>query len=404
MMERLFNHPTWLKVLSLIGAIVLWIYVMPPYFENTTRTFDVPLQVIMHPTYELVEGPKSGETIQVKVQGKALVVNRQRKESLRATVDYRDVEPGRPTEVPVEVEGPRDDQLVYTAVPKSVLVTLVEHKDGTFPLSVRPETGIVTVGNQDWLYTASPVSSQVVIRGRSDLLANVVEGIVTLESEDLTPSVGLVHKEVTPVDANGDRVALPGPMVDIAVDWERLPPGKQVKVKPVTTGQLPDGLSVHSVDVEPSRVTLRARSVDQSQPSQDSVATGPIDLSGKTQSFTVTVPLVPPEGTVVSVENVTVQVRIVETETERVLKGVPVRVRGQGDDTEVTLATSNVAVTVTGTYSAVAHLEPDSVEAYVDLEGLAPGEHTVPVKLVAPPGVSKVAADPESIDVKVIVP
>jgi YbbR domain-containing protein len=79
MMERLLQHPTWLKVFSVALAILLWAMVMPKFTSDETALFEVPLHVIYNPDLQVDEGPKDNERfVTVRVTGKNVLVSRVR--------------------------------------------------------------------------------------------------------------------------------------------------------------------------------------------------------------------------------------------------------------------------------------------------------------------------------------
>ncbi|HEY8347181.1 MAG TPA: CdaR family protein [Symbiobacteriaceae bacterium] len=400
MTEKLFEHPGWLKVLSVVLAIMLWAYVTPNYTQETSRTFsDVPLTILPHPTYELYDQSSLPDTVQIRAEGQGSILNRLKKEDLMAVVDLSAVsEPGKPTTLPIQVRGP--DRVNYVVFPRTVQVMLVEHSSQMFPVTVEPATGTVTEGDKEYRYSAVPEVDQVSVSGRSDYLARVQQVQVRLESAELTRDKDRITKEGIPLDAAGNEVpGLTRPQVTVKLAWEELPPAKPFTVQPVTTGELPAGYRLVSAQADPATVSVRAQRLGATLPSPAVIKTEPIDLTGRTRTFTTTVRLVAPEGTNPAVETVTVTVTISETTADRVFSRVPLQVVGAPENLSVTLSTETVSVRVKGPYSVVVGLDAASLRAQVDLSGLGPGTHTVPVKVTAPAGANETAVDPAVVEV-----
>lgn len=408
MMERLFQHPTWLKIFSVALAILMWAMVMQTYAAQTTKTFEVPLSVAMHPAYDLVDGPKDHEiSITVTASGKGLVINRLKASDFHASVDYGKVmEPGKPTVLDVVVEGP--DRVDFSYSPRTVSVTLVEVREVTVPVTLEATTGIVTKDGKEYRWTARLEKSQAQVRGRNDLLSTVRSARVSLDKSELDPAKTQVQKTVVPLDAAGKSVdKLTGSKVTVSLTWQELPPGKLFNVEPVTTGDLAPGFVIESMEVDPNQVTVRATELGGSLPDREVVETTPIDLTGKNKTFTTTVSLVAPAGTTISgAETVTVKVNIVEETVEKIFKAIPLGKQGNPAESGavVLLAVNEVQVKVTGPSSLVTALDASSISAYVDVEGLHQGKTTLPVKVNLPKGMTGVTIDPDSVEVTVSAP
>jgi len=68
---------------------------------------------------------------------------------------------------------------------------------------------------------------------------------------------------------------------------------------------------------------------------------------------------------------------------------------------QVSLSQSTVEVKLTGRYSLVHPLDASAVTAFVDLDGVGPGTHRVPVKVLYPPEIVESAIDPAVVEVTI---
>ncbi|OTA42177.1 MAG: hypothetical protein A6D92_01040 [Symbiobacterium thermophilum] len=411
----LLRHDFWLKLLSLTVAVLLWAMVVQDYNKVTSVTFDVPLEVIAHPEYEIFEGRRDLETeVEVRVTGPNLLVSSLKADDLRAWVDYSTVQQaGRAQEVRVQVAGPPryEGQVEYRANPATVTVTLVENRTLTVPVAVTPESGIVAVGDREFRYTAVPVNGTIFVSGRADYLGLVRSAVVALQGADLEPplqdgrltetrtrlqkAVRLVDAVMQPVEKLAEHYA------EVEITWEELPPGKRVTVSPQTVGELPPGFELAGVSVSPAEVTIRSATLDGSLPQVSAVQTEPVDLSGQTQSFTTVARLVAPAGTSLAQTSVEVAVSIREVSAEKLFGAVPIAVQNAPEGLEVTLSQGTVEVRLTGRYTLVHPLDASAVIAYVDVAGLGPGTHRLPVKVIYPPEIVETAIDPAVIEVTI---
>ncbi|MGE5675125.1 MAG: YbbR-like domain-containing protein [Mycobacterium leprae] len=407
-MERIFNHPTFLKALSVVLAVMLWAYVMPRYMADTQRSFDVPLTIVpsSNPNFQVLEDLPS--TVQVRTEGKNVVVSQLRKEDFKAVLDLSkltDLGVTTTIEVQLQTVGPYQTQYDKTVSPKTIAVTLVEEQSVTVPLVLDATTGVVNWKDGEYQYTATPESKQVSFSGRNDYVATIQSGSVTLGGGDLNPDNQVITRPVVPLDAAGRPVKVANPKVNINLTWVRLPPGRAYKIRPVTKGTLPQGLVVSAVTATPANITLRANVVNGKLPDLSTIDTLPIDLTGRTQTFTIATKLVVPQGTTPSADTVNVTVTIGEMTAEQVYKGVPITKRGMGETgVQIGLSVTDVQIRLQAPYSVLKSIDPASLTAYVDLEGIGSGKHTLPIKVLLPPGATGAVVDPPTVDVVVTSP
>lgn len=410
---KLFQQDLFMKVLALSLSILMWAMVVQDYNKETTVTFDVPLAVKHHPTLEMFEGRQDMETqVQVTVTGPNLLVSSLSKEDFKAQVDYgRVTEANRQQEVPVDVIMPARirEQVKYRVTPSTVTVTLVQVRKAPVPVEVAPSTGVVAVGPREFRYTAKPEQNSIDMEGRTDYLNQVRTALATLEAADLNPPlvggvlrepVVKLRKPVQPLDATRNKVdKLAQHYADVVVTWEELPPGKTVQVQPRVRGSLPTGFELAGVTVAPSTITLRSGTVDGKLPDVTMVETEPVDLTGQSKTFTTTARVIAPPGTNAAVTSVQVTVTVAETRVEKVFGAIPVEVKGQPPNLDVSLPVSTVQVRLTGPYTVMQPMDAGAVRLYVEVSGLTEGRHRVPVKMDPIPGVPEVAVDPAIVEV-----
>lgn len=407
MMEKLLQREAWIRIFSVALAILLWIIVMQDYMTETSRSFEVPLSIQTHPTLQVYEGPQPKDqlTVEVRAVGRKLIVSKLELSELKAAVDYSKItDIGKPVQTDIRVEGPKRaaEYVTYHVTPKTISVTLVETGEKLVPVFVNPKTDFVNYQGRDYRVSATTAEPKVTVIGRADFLANVRVAQVSLDAKDLVPSNAKVTKQVEPLDEAGKRVEkLNNTYMDVNLTWELLPPGKVVKVVPITKGTLPKGFSVSAIEVTPTTVTLRAATVDGVPPAADTINTIPIDLTDRTKTFTTVVRLQPPKGSSVAVDSATVVVTIGEGTAEKTFKGVPVTVMGKPANTEVTLAVTDVQVRIKGAYSIVTPMEVATITCFVDVENLGAGKHLLPIRISTPQGVEG-TLDPSVVEVTIV--
>jgi YbbR domain-containing protein len=222
--------------------------------------------------------------------------------------------------------------------------------------------------------------TEVVVSGSADAVLRVarVEARLNL-GDELNP----VSKNVnlTAALADGLRapdVTLAPAAVTCDVDIQPREDVFQMPVLPKTTGSPPPGYDFKDYAlIEPDTVALTGdRNAILSLPGL--VRTVPVDLTGKTETFTVDAALDLPPGVQTVPENqmIRVTVRIEPQVTTRQFEDVPVEVTGL-DPTQfrATGLADTVTVFVSGPPGQLP--EQDGVRVIVDLSGLPPGNHQV---------------------------
>ena len=161
---------------------------------------------------------------------------------------------------------------------------------------------------------------------------------------------------------------------------------KLVEISPSVAGHPQHGYVV--LEVKPTPSTIKVRGPEKAFATLSSVRTQEISVEGRTESFTATTKLVPPDGIeLASSDLVSVHVQVDEELVSRRLPDVEIAVQGDGvDPSRWTLAPSHVEITLTGALLAVEKAkqsmkisvkvlpsEKVAREAEVEVEGLPPG-------------------------------
>ncbi len=108
----------------------------------------------------------------------------------------------------------------------------------------------------------------------------------------------------------------------------------------------------------------------------------PLDITGVTGTVEGYVKLKRPSG----IENtlpaeVAVTARIEEKSVERTFRSVEIAVEGLDSSRRASLSRERVTVQLTGAYRFINGLKKEDLRLYVDVEGLEPGAHTLPVQI-----------------------
>ncbi|AGT30595.1 YbbR-like domain-containing protein ybbR [Geobacillus genomosp. 3] len=386
-MDKLMDHPWFIRVVSLLLAIMLYMSanIGAKPGEQTRNTFgqdntetliDIPVVAYYDEENLVVSGvPKY---VNVTLQGPASIVKPTAlQRNFEVYVDLTDLPLGTYT-VPIKYKDV-SEKLKVNIQPASVKVTIREKVSKRFPIGVEffnrnkmPEG--YSVGEP----TVKP--DAVTITGAKELIDEIsfVKAIVDLEgaTETLTKEA-----RVRVYDRGGNEINVePQPsVVEVTVPVKS--PSKTVPLQVQTTGELPDGVHLVSIDPEPDRVTIYGPKevLDQI----DKLEGLTVDLDDITDDTTVELDVPSPDG-VKSVDPAKVKVHIdIEKDEARTWENVPITVVGLPDSYEADFLKpleGKITVRLIGPPDIVRGLTKDDVRLYVDVSGLDAGEHQVPIQ------------------------
>ena len=315
-----------------------------------------------------------------------------------ATVDLSDVKPdGNPVTLRVTIT-PRDPRIsVVSSRPQSVSVTL--DRKITVAVPVVAELSDPPANLQVTEVTITPET--VDVTGPSTLVDQVVSARVTatIDASEID-----IDRDVQPdaIDANGEILngvdILPS-LVHLEVSVVENLSSRTVPVNPVVTGTPAAGFRVASIEVDPLTVTVEGDLEELAE--LVSADTAPVVVSGATRNITVEVPFTLPTGvTTIGVQTARVVVRIeAVTETRTFMAGISLD--GRDPALDYVAADTQVLLTVFGSTADLDRLGASPIVISVDVGGLEPGIHEVPVVPTLDSVFTVAAVSPETVTVTV---
>jgi YbbR domain-containing protein len=316
-----------------------------------------------------------------------------------ATIDLSPVT-GRtgPVNVRIDVTTPDARIRILGSEPPSATIEL-DKLDSNPSVPVEVVHGPVPDGLTLGATTVEP--SSVTVSGAASILAKVdsVRANVVIQATGIDVDEDV---QLTPVDKLGNAlspldVTPPSARVTIPVFSDRQ--NKTLPVNPIITGSPAAGFEVASVSVQPL-VALVAGDADQLA-QLTRVDTAPVSMAGVSSDETVLVELGLPTG-VVAVGNDTVTVTItVRAVTATRTFSAGLRLLGAGGDFTYALSVDHVLVTVGGSTADLDRLSGADLIVDLDVTGLRPGIHDVPVTANLAAGTALVAASPAKVTVTI---
>ncbi|MCZ7593369.1 MAG: CdaR family protein [Kiritimatiellae bacterium] len=277
----------------------------------------------------------------------------------------------------------------FTTVVRNVPVEVMTEKGVAILDRSVDMVNVVCRGSQSDIRTLSPDQIKITIELKDSNLIGSRE--VPLELKKIR------------VPGGARAVSVEPPTITLVLDKEGT---RTVNVRAdITTNNLPDGFEVSSIICDPEVVTLqgpRGRLADVEE-----VKTAPIDLEGRTRTFSLNRTIQPPSdlwSARVEPDRVRVDVEIVPISSALELADVKVRLLVNPETPPVRSLSKklNVQVKLRGRADTVKSLSVSNMTGYVDCSMLTSGTKTnLPIFVPVPSGVDIVSIEPSHIPVEI---
>lgn len=282
------NNKTWIpKVLSLVAAVVLWIFVMNEQNPLAERVVSLPVTIQnLDSDRQIVVNSISN--VQVKIRAPRLQLAEFNDSELKASIDLKGLGIGT-HEVSVKILPPQGIDIVEVSNPR-VEVAL----DDLITQQVHVVVGTEgTIGKDVQVKSLKAIPSFILATGPASEIGNIKEAKVTVNLNEVTDSF---KTEATPILANRDKLS----------SFWRLNPSRvvvEVEIKPKeskivevninTVGDVPSGYEIEKLEVVPEYIKIRGSSEELSR--IDSIETVPFDLGSAKENEDRAIDLVLPE-------------------------------------------------------------------------------------------------------------
>lgn len=302
-----FRKGDWgLKLLSLLMAVVLWVYVADEQNPPEEREFKaVPVETRgLGPDMTVLQAPG---TVNISVQANRNIMSELSLRSIEVYVDLSGAKPGR-NNVPVLVKVP-PEVVVTGLAPKNVEITLDILAERQVPVKVK-FSGQPAAGYRVMNIKTNP--EEIILRGPKSIIDRVASADIDIKVNDRDRTFG----ESVPVrisDRSGnfleEKVVKRSPQtVDVVVTIAEEKPSKTVPVVANITGQPADGSVVTGTVVEPASVVITGNRSAIDGISE--LTTQPVDIAGAATDLQLEVSPVLPAGVTADRQTVRVLVKI----------------------------------------------------------------------------------------------
>ena len=392
------THNIGLKIGAFFAALLLWIIVVNVDDPSQSKTFTTNVQMLNEEVL-LDQGkyytiPENGNTVSFRVTAKRSIMERLSPSDFTATADFNNLE--NDSRIPVEIVANRYSASVgISSNQKYIYLEIGEEMEQKFVISGEYS------GNPADGFAVGEISVKpnvMTISGPAELVAAIdrVEAVCDVSgmNTDITESVvpTLLNAAGDVVDST--KLTLSETTVDVTVQMLSV---KTVGVDIDTTGELPGGLTLQSVTVNPDKIDIMGSPEVINGVTALLIPADVIDLSTVTASVDTVVDIrtyLPDGVSLVNSADAQISVSIsLDEVAEKTLSVPTANLTIQNLDPEYTaeFMNSNIVVKLTGTQSQLDSISATEVAGFVDASGLSEGRHTVSVTLNLDEGITSSA-------------
>lgn len=301
--QSLFRHNLPAKILALLGAIVLWFFVMNDENPSVNSTFTVPIYTINEPEGYTVRLSTRDVTLKVKAPRASFTATKT--DDFKAYVDLTDAVEGT-NKLRVRTVVPQGFEVVDVSdeTIDVVMESLVE-RDLSVDIHVTGNTGAHSV-----LEKIVPEKSHINISGPRSNVERVNRVVGYLNLANNTADFG-VKVKLTPVDVDGnivDSVTLSSQEISVTAKILSGVDKKMVPIKPAYSGIPEQGFEVGEATAQPDKVEITAKT--EVLETLNEIFTENIMVDGANADVIKDVILDLPDGIISPSKKVTVKVQI----------------------------------------------------------------------------------------------
>jgi YbbR domain-containing protein len=243
---------------------------------------------------------------------------------------------------------------------------------------------------------------EVRVVGSSTVLSRLDPGevVAVVDLTGARPGPRLFHLRTDEVRVPYGVTVLQVTPATIGLEFEKSA-RRRVRVVPAVEGEPAPGFVAGAITSDPA--TIDVIGPESHLKSLTAATTEPISIAGERASVTDTVTIGVPDSAVRLVEPTSARViiEITPAPVERVLTDVPIRWRNLNEGLTARVTPSTTTVTVRGRRDAIDAMRAETVDAFVDLAGLGPGQYNLRVQFDPTESFGVAATEPAFVQVTI---
>ena len=386
----------WMKILSVVIAILIWLFVANTNDPVITKRFySIPVKVTNEDAltkrgyaYEILDG----EEVNITVKGKSSIVRSMNISDFQAVADFSKL--SKVDAVPIDVTSKKySDQLDITL---GTTNTMKIKKDEVVTISV--PVNVTVKGDPEEGYAVGRTTSTpnlIKVSGPENLLSSAKEIRTSVSVDGISHDVTTTDKPVL-YDEEGkkiisNQIEFDTSSISIYVElWKT----KTVDVKLSYTGEPAENYHLVSFDYEPKQITVAAP--DDTLKELDSITLDSISIDGLQEDYEkdidLTQTLLPENVILANDDSSDVKAKAtIEKITSHKLTFTKsdINVTNNSNGYKVSFDKDNeYSILVDGAASVIKGLKIKDFTPWIDVNGLEPGEHEVSLHVRDVEGVS----------------
>ncbi|MBN7773855.1 CdaR family protein [Clostridium aminobutyricum] len=392
----MLQNKTFVKVLSVVLAVFLWIYVVS--VENPTTKLKIPNVPVQLLNMETLTDrglalTEDGEYyVDVVIEGKRADVLKIAANDISATANVLGYNLGT-NNVPVSVTVP--DSVSVSDVRTSMIPITIESLVSIYkPITVL-FSGTIESGTEPTAFDLSP--DEVEVKGAKSKVASVSEVTTTIDVTQLKTDKNILTTDLHAVDKNGNLVSGVKLSASKAYLTAAVFETKEVPLNLEVTGQVSNKFEVTSLNI-PKKVKIKGLKDTVSK--IQSVTAASIDISSISSTADIPVKVNLPSGIMLSDDSkhpvVSINIKGISVK-EFDIDSSKIGFEGLAEGLSVVVNTQSVKVSASGKESVITNLTEDEIHLSIDLTDLETGIRTVPVKLSCDQTLSESSVTPSEI-------
>lgn len=400
-MKKMFTDNLWLKILSVLMAILIWIVVLNINDPSKTRTIaGVRVELLNediitgnNQVYEILDG----QLVSITMTGPRTIVDTLKAKDFIVTADFKDL--SQANSIPINVElAEYSYQQKVTINKKShntVQLLIEDLKEKEYEVEVKyighPAEGYVVAGTMLEAPTVKITAPESVHQNIKQVCVNVDVSNATADFEMLVPVKVYDSKAVELVQAeNKVSVNITSMKAENTVYYT-----KKIPIVHDDIVSHIDGLEISDVHLNMNEISVMGRKETLDEITQLKLPIEGITLEENNDQIEVNYDLneLLPEGVYLNGQSTTLKLTIYLIQrTQRVLtiRIADIGIRNIPDGMGASIVDSGtVRVTIEGVRQTVEELDPDKISAYVTVRNTNTETVSLPVELQLPDGITQ---------------
>lgn len=358
-----------IPIICLLLSIGLWFYVTN--VENKIRTTEIskiPVELINTEALtssKLALTPNQELYVTLKVEGNTNDINKIKKSDFKVQVDLSEYawKKGE-NKVPVSIVDYPITISIRNTNTLTVSVRIEDMVEKTMPIT----SDIKVTPRQGYFVSEAIIEpKEVKVSGAESVVSKVASVVVSDSKEDVFENI-VGSYDIKALDENGNEVTgvfLSEKTANVEIKVSK---GKSVKVNISTTGQLPNGLKLKSI--ESSKKTVEILGPKEILDTINEVNTTPLDLRSINESKDVSLGIIIPEGLRVSQgeDYITAKVNVIKVVTKEF--NIKYSIVGTVQGVKITPSKDTIKVNISGYEDEIGNVTADNIKATIDVSSL----------------------------------